>query len=110
MTPDAIQVVTTVASQQDAQRLAKALVERRLAACVQVAGPIASTYWWQGQLETATEWQCIVKTRRSRYADVETAIRQLHPYTTPEILAVAIEAGSADYLGWLADEVPPAGP
>ena len=102
-------MATTVGSQDDAQRLADALVRRRLAACVQVIGPISSTYWWQGQIETSIEWQCLIKTRGSRYAEVEAAIRELHSYTTPEILAVAIEAGSAAYLDWLASEVPAVG-
>jgi periplasmic divalent cation tolerance protein len=109
MASDAIQVMTTIGNQNDAQRLAEALLHRRLAACVQVVGPITSTYWWQGQIETSTEWQCLIKTRRSRYDEVERAIRELHSYTTPEILAIEIEAGSTAYLDWLANEVPAAG-
>ncbi|HEY5311203.1 MAG TPA: divalent-cation tolerance protein CutA, partial [Pirellulales bacterium] len=62
-----IQVVTTVANADEAQRLARQLVERRLAACVQVTGPVTSTYWWQGAIETATEWRCTVKSRADLY-------------------------------------------
>jgi periplasmic divalent cation tolerance protein len=102
---DYIQVTTTVATRADADRIARALVERGLAACVQVAGPIASTYRWKGAIETAEEWLCFAKTRRERYADVESAIRELHPYEVPEIVAVAIVAGSADYLRWIDESV-----
>ncbi len=58
-----IQVITTVETREDAERIAKAMVESRLAACAQVAGPITSTYWWKGRIEDATEWQCLLKTR-----------------------------------------------
>jgi periplasmic divalent cation tolerance protein len=103
---DAIQVVTTIASREEAERIAGELVARRLAACVQIVGPITSTYRWQGKIETGQEWQCVVKTRASRYAAVEAAIRELHSYEVPEILALAIVAGHRGYLDWLAGEVP----
>jgi|SRR6476661_6058416 periplasmic divalent cation tolerance protein len=99
-----IQVVTTVASADEARRLATALVEERLAACVQIVGPIESIYRWQGKVETATEWQCWIKTRRERYDALEATIRRLHSYEVPEILAVPIVAGSEAYLKWLTDE------
>jgi periplasmic divalent cation tolerance protein len=101
---DHIQVVTTTEHQEDAERIARALVEERLAACVQVAGPITSVYRWHGQIETAREWQCCAKTRREFYDEIERAIRRLHPYEVPEILAVPVIAGSADYLAWLEQE------
>lgn len=102
---EAIQVSTTTATQEDAQRIAAALVERRLAACVQVGGPITSVYRWQGAVETADEWLCTIKTTRAAYARVERAIRQLHPYDEPEIIAVPLVAGSAGYLTWLDEQV-----
>ncbi len=102
---DAIQIVTTTAQQADAQKIAAALVEQRLAACVQISGPITSTYRWQGAVESAQEWLCTIKTRRDLYDEVEQAIRQLHPYDQPEILATPIVAGSAGYLKWLDEEV-----
>jgi periplasmic divalent cation tolerance protein len=102
---DYIQVVTTTEHREDADRIARALVEQRLAACVQVAGPITSTYRWQGKIETAQEWQCRIKSRRDLYDEIEQAIRRLHPYEVPEILAMPILAGSADYLAWLDGEV-----
>lgn len=101
---DCIQVQTTFQRQIDAERLATALVERRLAACVQIIGPIQSTYRWQGKVETAEEWLCLIKTRRERHDEVERAIVELHPYQTPEIIAVPIAAGSPAYLDWVAAE------
>jgi periplasmic divalent cation tolerance protein len=85
--------------------LADTLVGERLAACVQVSGPISSTYWWQGRTETAEEWQCVAKTHRGLYAEVEAAIQAHHTYTTPEILALPILAGQATYLTWLEAEL-----
>jgi periplasmic divalent cation tolerance protein len=99
------QVVTTTEHREDAERIARALVEQRLAACVQVSGPITSVYRWQEKIETAQEWQCWAKSRRDLYDQVEQAIRGLHPYEVPEILAMPILAGSADYLAWLDGEV-----
>ena len=102
---DAIQVVTTAPTRDVAQKIATALVERGLAACAQVVcGPIRSTYRWKGRIETAEEWLCIIKSRRELYVAVEAAIREMHPYETPEILALPVEAGSADYLRWLKEE------
>lgn len=102
---EAIQVHTTTATRADAERIAAALVEGRLAACVQIGGPITSSYRWQGAIETAEEWQCAVKTTRAAYARVERAIRELHPYEEPEIIAVPIVAGSSGYLAWLGEQV-----
>jgi periplasmic divalent cation tolerance protein len=104
---DCIQVFTTAASQDEAARIARMLVEERLAACVQVLGPITSTYRWQGAIQTGQEWLCIAKTTRGLYGEVERAIRQAHSYDVPEILAVKVAAGSADYLAWLGGEVKP---
>ncbi|NPV05288.1 MAG: divalent-cation tolerance protein CutA [Syntrophaceae bacterium] len=101
---DFIQVTTTAPSREEAERIARSLVERRLAACVQVAGPIESHYRWKGTLERSTEWLCLIKTRRANYAAVEAAIRAGHPYEVPEIVACPIEAGSEPYLAWLSAE------
>jgi periplasmic divalent cation tolerance protein len=100
-----IQVVTTTEHREDAESIARALVEGRLAACVQVIGPISSTYRWHDAIQTAQEWQCWIKSRRDLYDQVEEAIRRLHPYEVPEILAVPVLAGSAAYLAWLDGEV-----
>ena len=99
-----IQVTTTASTREEACRIAKALLERRLAACVQIAGPVESHYWWKGQLEQSAEWLCIIKTLRVKYASVEAAIRATHSYEVPEIVAVPIDAGSASYLAWLRNE------
>jgi len=98
-----IQAQTTTASRADAENIARVLVERRIAACVQVAGPITSTYWWKGAIETAEEWFCFAKTRADLYAEVEAAIKSVHPYEVPEIIATEIVAGSADYLRWIGE-------
>jgi periplasmic divalent cation tolerance protein len=102
---DPIQVLTTTASREEADRIARTLVEERLAACVQVVGPITSTYRWQGVIETSQEWLCLAKTRRELYDEIEKAIRGAHSYQVPEILAVPIVAGSADYLAWLNHQI-----
>lgn len=102
---DHLQVLTTVGSEEDAERISIALVERRLAACVQTVGPLESRYRWQGKVETAREWQCLAKTEAARYPEVEAAIRELHPYDEPEILATPIVAGSAGYLAWVSENV-----
>jgi periplasmic divalent cation tolerance protein len=96
-----VQVLTSAGSEQEARRIAGDLLERRLAACVQVVGPVASTYRWQGKLERATEWQCLAKTEAARYEEVEAAIRAVHSYDEPEILAIPILAGSPGYLAWI---------
>jgi periplasmic divalent cation tolerance protein len=98
---DYIQVVTTTERKEDAERIAGELVEARLVGCVQIAGPITSTYRWRGKIETAQEWQCWAKTRRELWKEVEQAIRRLNPYEVPEILALPVLAGSTDYLAWL---------
>ena len=102
-----IQVLTTAGSEEEAERIGAALVERRLAACVQVLGPIASTYRWQGEVETAREWICGAKTEASRYAELEAAIRELHSYEEPEIVATPIVAGSQGYLDWIGENLSP---
>jgi periplasmic divalent cation tolerance protein len=102
---DAIQVVTTVADQADAKRIAAALVAQRLAACVQVSGPIESTYRWKDQIEKSQEWVCAIKTQHVLFPEVEAAIRELHSYDEPEIIALPIIAGSQGYLDWIAESV-----
>ena len=102
---DFIQVITTTDSRESAAEIARTLVSQRLAGCVQVLGPITSTYWWEGDVETSEEWLCLIKTSRERYADLEEAIRRAHPYDVPEILAVPVAAGSQSYLDWLDAEL-----
>ena len=96
-----LMAMTTTDAREDAERLARDLVERRLAACVQVLGPISSTYRWRGATERATEWYCHCKTTRARYPALEARLRELHPYETPEIIALPIVAALPAYLAWI---------
>jgi periplasmic divalent cation tolerance protein len=102
-----IQVVSTAPDKETAQKLATLLVERRLAACVQVSGPIESTYWWQGQVETSTEWRLTAKSRSDLFPAIEAAVREIHPYTVPELLATRLDAGHLAYLEWMDTELSP---
>lgn len=96
-----VQVLTTAGSEEEAARIGTVLLERRLAACVQTIGPIVSRYRWQGELEQEREWQCLAKTEAARYEEVETAIRAVHSYEEPEILAIPVLHGSRGYLDWI---------
>ncbi len=100
-----LQIFTTVDDETKARELAGALVEARLAACAQVLGPMHSTYWWQGQVERAQEWLILFKSRADLYPELEARLRELHPYDTPEILAVPVAAGLEAYLAWLNREL-----
>jgi periplasmic divalent cation tolerance protein len=102
-----VQVLTTAGSAEEAGEIAALLVDRRLAACVQVVGPIVSRYRWQGEIEEAQEWQCLAKTTRAAYGALEAAIREVHSYDEPEIVATAIVAGSPGYLAWIDENVTP---
>ncbi len=99
-----IQVFSSVERKEDAEAIARAVVEQRLAACVQILGPMVSTYWWKGKIETAQEWLCLIKSHAGVYPALEAAIKAVHPYENPEIIATPIVAGSRAYLSWLADE------
>ena len=99
-----IQITTTTETKEEAEKIAQYLVVEKLAACVQIAGPITSIYRWKGKVENTQEWLCLIKTREELYDKVETAIKKLHSYETPEIIAVPIIKGSKEYLNWLDDE------
>lgn len=100
-----VQISTTLDTEQAAQELADALVAERLAACVQVIGPVRSTYRWEGAVERATEWLCVAKTTVAAVNRLTTRIRQLHSYTQPEILATPVVGGDDGYLNWVRSEV-----
>jgi len=100
-----IQLFTTTEKKEDAEIISREVAEKRLAACVQIMGPITSTYWWKEKVEKTEEWLCIMKTKRDLYEDLEEAILSIHPYEVPEIVAVPIVAGSQSYLEWLEQEV-----
>ena len=106
--PDDIMIVITNAPDRDtAQKIARALVEARAAACVNVLGPCASVYRWQGGIEVAEEVPILIKTQGSRYPQVEALVRSLHPYELPEIVAVPAVRGLPAYLTWVAAETSP---
>jgi periplasmic divalent cation tolerance protein len=94
-------VLTTVATAEDAERLAEALVERRLCACVNVVRSVRSIYRWKGAVEREDEQLLLVKTRSERLPALRDAVLALHPYEVPELIALPIEAGSPAYLDWL---------
>ncbi len=98
-------VLTTVGAREEASKIARALVERQLAACVNVVGPIESVYRWKGKIETSGEWLLVVKTTKEALDEVEEAIQELHSYELPEFLVLPIEGGSEEYLEWIADSV-----
>jgi periplasmic divalent cation tolerance protein len=99
-----VQVLTTVDSADAAIRLARSITEARLAACVQIAGPIRSVYWWQESIEDAQEWQLLIKSTVEKFPALETHIKINHSYDTPEIIALDVVAGSREYLNWISDE------
>lgn len=101
---DVLLVLTNCPDAEVARRIAVHLIEQRLAACVNQLAPVQSTYRWQGTVESATEVPLLAKCTRERYPLLEQAIRELHPYTVPEIIAVPVTAGYLPYLRWVADE------
>lgn len=101
---DACLVITNLPDRDSAGRLAHALIERRLAACVNILAPCRSVYRWQGKTEDAEEVPMLIKTSRERYAALEAAIREAHPYELPEIIAVPLAAGFPAYLDWVDSE------
>jgi periplasmic divalent cation tolerance protein len=105
MTTPFLLVLTGTSSRDEAQAIADAAVEQRLAAPSQVIGPVASTYRWAGQLTHAEEWLCLLKTNEALYEALEQTIRSLHSYKLPGILAIPVAGGSAPYLAWLAQEL-----
>jgi periplasmic divalent cation tolerance protein len=103
-----LQVSTTLETPEEARRMARMLVERRLAACVQVLGPVESCYRWKEAVETAEEWLCVAKTTRARVAPLLEAIADAHAYELPEVVTAPLVATEA-YARWVAEEVEPEG-
>ena len=103
--PDIMLILTTMPDDDRADTLARTLVEERLAACVNVHGPMESTYRWKGRVEREAERQLVIKTTRERVAPLEHRLRALHPYELPEFLVVAADGGADAYLEWVAAEV-----
>ena len=98
-------VLTTAGSQQEAQKIAEALVEQRLAACVNIISGMHSVYHWQGKVEQADEWLLLIKTSESASAPLRDAITKLHSYELPECIVLSIEDGTPAYLDWIGDSV-----
>jgi periplasmic divalent cation tolerance protein len=95
-------VLTTAGSQEEARKIANALVERRLAACVNIVPHVESIYRWQGKIETAEEWLLLIKTQAELFDRVRNAVKELHSYDLPECLMLEVAAGSPEYLDWIA--------
>jgi periplasmic divalent cation tolerance protein len=98
-------VLCTAGSEDEARNIARHLVERRLAACVNLVPQIESIYHWQGKIESSREWLLVIKTTADRFPAVRDAIRELHSYELPECVAINIEDGAADYLEWIEHSV-----
>jgi periplasmic divalent cation tolerance protein len=94
-------VLSTAGSEDEARNIARHLVERRLAACVNIVAQIESIYRWQGKVESSREWLLLVKTTAEKFPAVRDAIRELHSYELPECIALSVEDGTAEYLEWI---------
>ncbi len=97
-------VYVTTGGREEADRIADALIDERLAACCTIVGEVASVYRWEGVVERSTEVMLMIKTMSSRYRALEARVQELHSYENPEIIAVELFAGSRDYLIWLQQE------
>ncbi len=102
---DYILVQTTTDSQQAAEKIALKITELRLSACAQIEGPITSVYKWKGKLEKEIEWKCTFKTSGKLFRKLETKLKEIHSYETPEIVAIPILEGSDEYLSWMKNEL-----
>ena len=104
-TSDAIVVLMTAPTLEEARLLAEKLVETQLAACVQILPEMESVYRWQGKVERQPEHLLLAKTTADRFAELERVVRAMHSYDTPEIVALPLTEGSSDYLKWLHESV-----
>lgn len=101
-----ILVIMNTPTRQEALEIASAAVERHLVASVNISGPMTSVYRWRGKIETAEEWQCLIKTVRENYSDVEQLIHEFHSYELPGVIALPLATGSSGYLNWIEQETP----
>jgi periplasmic divalent cation tolerance protein len=99
-------VLSTAGSQEEARKIAHALVDRRLAACVNIVPGVESVYRWQGKVETAGEWLLVMKTTAAAFSALRQALRELHSYDMPECMLLPVDDGDAAYLGWIGESVP----
>ena len=98
-------VLTTAGTKEEAHKIARGLVERQLAACVNIVPRVESVYRWEGEIEQAEEWLLVIKTTAAAFVRVREVIKELHSYDLPECVCLAVEDGSAEYLAWLGDSV-----
>lgn len=98
-------VLTTAGSQSEARRIAEILVERKLAACVNIISRVQSIYRWEGKTQEAEEWMLVIKSRADSFEQLRDAIKELHPYELPECLSLPVEEGSEEYLNWVKDSM-----
>ena len=96
-------VLVTAGSRQEADTIAEALIQAKLAACVNLL-PVFSIYTWQGEIHRDEEWQLLIKSERSRFDELDAKIREIHSYDVPEIVMLAIVAGSQPYLQWISSQ------
>ena len=99
-----VEVHVTAGSREEAERVVDAAIRGRAAACAQITGPITSTYWWRGEVQRDEEYLILLKTAQDRLDDLVRLVREVHSYETPEIVAVPIVGGLADYLDWVTAE------
>ncbi len=102
---DSIVILVTAGSEVEAGKIATALVEEQLAACVNILGPIRSLYRWEGKVADDREWLLLIKTRDERFAAIEARVKALHSYQVPEVIALPIMAGAGEYMHWLRESV-----
>jgi periplasmic divalent cation tolerance protein len=98
-------ILTTTGSKEEARKIANELVQRRLAACVNIVPKVESIYRWEGKVESAEEWMLIIKTDSAVFEKVRDAIKELHSYDLPECVSLSVEAGSTEYLQWIGEQV-----
>jgi periplasmic divalent cation tolerance protein len=100
-----LQVFVTTPTKDTAEYISKKLLEKKLAGCIQIVGPVISQYLWKGKIEVSDEWLCLIKSTKKQFKKIVQEITQLHTYETPEIIAFPIEYGSSNYLEWLTREL-----
>lgn len=100
-----IQITIIVGTKEEGEKLVHNLVENRLIACGQILGPIQSTYWWKGKIETSQEWMCLAKSKEKKFAEIVRQVKRTHSYEVPEIIAVPLIAVDENYAHWLEGEL-----
>jgi len=102
---DYVVILVTAGSEAEAEKIAKALVEERLAACVNLVSPLRSIYRWEGKIADGREWLLFIKTQADKFSAIASRVKALHSYQVPEVIALPIVAGAEAYLRWLGDEI-----